>query len=176
VQLIHTHFTQFDAAAWFAARIAGLIRLRPIQVVWHVHSDFQIKDTALRRLKDFIKFRLMGRSAHIFLVSDHLKTRPLFAGFGRERLHVIPNGIDFSRLDAAKCRPESSKRMGVTKDSAVLMFGWSPYVKGVDVALAAFEIVARKRSDLMLVIVGLEQTRIQCSEDILVGFLPGFAW
>ena len=158
-QLVHTHFSQFDAAAWLAARISGLFRFRPIRVVWHIHSDFQVGTTAFRRLKDLIKFRVMGRSAHLILVSDHLKTRPLGAGFGPSRLHVIPNGIDFSRVDATPEAAEPFKGLGVKKDAAVLMFGWHPLVKGVDVALAAFEIVARSGSDLTLLIVGSEETR-----------------
>jgi len=157
--LIHTHFSRFDISAWLAARISGLLRSSPIRIVWHVHSDFQIQDTFLRRLKDIIKFRLMGASAHLFLVSDHLKERPLRSGFGPERLHVIPNRIDFSRLDGARSNADPFKVLGVKKDTAVLMFGWHPFVKGVDVALAAFEIVARTRSDLTLLIVGREQTQ-----------------
>lgn len=158
-QLIHTHFTDFDAAAWLGAKVAGLLGSRPVPVVWHMHSEFRAGDTVVRRLKDLIRFRCMGGSAHIILANDHLKERPLAAGFGRERLHVIPTGLDFARMDGTRSLVDPFTGLGVKKDAAVLMNGWAPAVKGVDVALAAFEIVARTRSDLTLLIVSRKQTR-----------------
>jgi glycosyltransferase involved in cell wall biosynthesis len=111
-----------------------------------------------------IKFRVMGRSAYILAVSEHLKERPLNAGFDVRRIHTIKNGIDFARLDGEKSSFNPLKNLGLKKENTVLMFGWHPFVKGVDVALEAFEIVARQRNDIALVIVGREQTQAEVLE------------
>jgi glycosyltransferase involved in cell wall biosynthesis len=152
--LIHTHFSEFDATAWLAVRLARLLGARPIRLIWHVHSDFQSATTPLRRLKTRIKFGWMGRSAHVLIVSEHLKTRLLASGLKERRLRVIPNGIDLGRLGVRTPRDPGARR-----ENAVLMFGWHPFIKGVDVALEAFEIATRARGDLTLMVVGSDKTR-----------------
>ncbi|HXT02510.1 MAG TPA: glycosyltransferase family 4 protein [Elusimicrobiota bacterium] len=159
IRLVHTHFSRFDAAAWLAAKIALVLRGRAVPVVWHCHSDFPVDMSPARKIKDLIKFRWLGGAVHIIVVSEHLKERPLSAGFDARRLHLISNGIDLSRLDGREAPPDAFGRMAARKDTAVLMFGWHPSVKGVDVALAAFEIAARQRVDLRLFIVGTERLR-----------------
>ncbi|MDD4004282.1 MAG: glycosyltransferase family 4 protein [Elusimicrobiaceae bacterium] len=160
-KILHTHFTEFDIAAWLTAHIISLAQRRTIRTIWHIHSDFPIQNTFLRKLKDLIKFRAMGRSAYIIIVSNHLKNRPLAAGFNKNRIFVVANGISFDRLYNPQNKTSIFKKLGLKKDTTVLMFGWHPFIKGVDIALSAFEIVQKTRPDISLVIVGLDKTKTE---------------
>ena len=60
--VLHTHFTQYNVPAWLAAAALRL-RGRRTAVVWHSHSDFRVPEGIVRRIKDVVKYRLMGRSA-----------------------------------------------------------------------------------------------------------------
>jgi glycosyltransferase involved in cell wall biosynthesis len=158
IQLVHTHFTRFDITAWLAARFVSLLQGRSIRVIWHIHSDFPVKPSLSRRLKDFIKFRLMSAETFICTVSEHLNERPLLAGFDQASIFTIKNGIDFSRLKRSEFGRNPFAHICDKRRTIVLMYGWHPAIKGVDVALEAFERLARLRDDVALAVVGQDQT------------------
>lgn len=157
--ILHTHFTSFDVGA-FVGQIA-LNRLgHNLKTVCHVHSDFPIKLTLVRRLKDLIKFHLLGRAVTYLCVS-----RPIFEGLASRGMNpsqgkVIFNGIDMNRARHITASPdELATRYGCTnKSKRILLFGWSPVIKGVDVAIDACARLACKRGDFELLIAGTDDT------------------
>lgn len=169
-EIVHTHHTRYDIEAAAAAKIVGLLRFRPIRVIWHIRSDFIVRGTILRRIKDFIKYRILGKSVQIILVSDHLKSRPIAGGFDRAKIDVIHNGIDFRRLDAPGDPSKRVERNDFKKESTVLMFGWHPQIKGVDVALRAFDAIAQENIDLSLLLVGGDATRLELTKKYPSGY------
>ena len=86
--LIHTHFSLYDVAAW-AARCLLRLRRRQLRVIWHVHSDFPVRMTPLRRAKDLLKYRVMGRNVRIIAVSEHLRRQIIEAGFNAAAIQTV---------------------------------------------------------------------------------------
>ena len=42
--ILHTHFSAYDVIAWLASRLLQM-RGKKVGVVWHAHSDFQVRNT-----------------------------------------------------------------------------------------------------------------------------------
>ena len=84
-------------------------------------------------------------------------------------MFTIMNGIDLARLISKSNALNPLAKLNLKKRNTVLMFGWHPYIKGVDVALAAFEILALRRSDIALLIVGQKDAQ----EEIMTKYPQG---
>ncbi|MGI5940558.1 MAG: glycosyltransferase family 4 protein [Thermoleophilia bacterium] len=155
--LIHTHFSFYDVPGALASH---LLRLRGhrVRVVWHYHSDFPVTLRLKRRVKNLVKYRLLGRDAHIIAVSDHLRTSAIEAGFSSARAHTVCNGIDLARVSHTR-RPPSQVREDLripAEIPLVLLFGWEPVIKGVDLALEAIERIVASGQQVLLGVVGRE--------------------
>jgi hypothetical protein len=53
--VLHSHFTTFDVAAWCAA-VFSAVRQHRLNVVWHMHSAFPVRQSVIRKIKDLIKY------------------------------------------------------------------------------------------------------------------------
>jgi len=157
--VLHTHFTTYDVAAWFAATI--MRPYRKIGVIWHVHSDFPLKRSPARYLKDFLKLRFMARArnTHVVAVSDGVYNSLLNRGLTPQKVEVIPNGIDVARaLKVSSSRGEMRLAFGIPENTFVILaFGWEPRTKGVDICLEACQALVREGLDIRLILVGGEQ-------------------
>jgi glycosyltransferase involved in cell wall biosynthesis len=153
--LLHTHFTQYDVAAWLAGRLRRL-HGQKLQIVWHGHSDFPIQMTVRRQIKDAIKHRLMGRRASIVLVSEHLRQGIVARGFPAKNIQTVPNGVDLARATSAtQSRAQVFSELRIAEElQLILLFGWEPRIKGVDLALDAVEALAREGLPTILGLVG----------------------
>lgn len=137
--LLHTHFSNYN----FPAAIVSLLSLftnRKIYVVWHFHSDWRTRLTLLRRMKDFILYRLLGRVTFGIAVSESIRAEIGGRGMPLHRIKYVPNGFDAERLgDCDKDRDTLRGELGIPQQTRVfLAFGWEPITKGVDLLLAAF--------------------------------------
>ena len=165
--LIHTHFTSFDIAAWMA-RVFGKSRYA---LVWHVHSAFPVSSTLRRKMKDFIKFKISGRSALSFHVSEATLELEARRGLIINNAVVVPNAVDFSRFEPVRKEFSSQRDGSTTHLSKFLMFGWDPHTKGVDIAVQAFEKLFQDRQDFKLLLVGEERLQTFVN-DYFHGLLP----
>lgn len=158
--LIHTHFSLYDVAAWAASRLLRL-RHQTVRVVWHAHSDFPVRMTPLRRMKDLLKYRVMGRTVRIVAVSEHLRLQILAAGFGAGSIQTAPNGVDLARAKSAtRSRVQVCAELHIPADKhLLLLFGWEPTIKGVDIAMDAVERLAGLGLPVILGIVGTSALR-----------------
>ena len=163
--LVHTHFTTYDIAAWAAGRrsvslLAGL-RGKSLGVVWHAHSEIRERKTILRRLKDVVKYRLLGRSVRAIPCSEGVLRDLHAAGFPQRNIRLVVNGIDLELATASRREPaEVRAGLGVSgADKVLLMFAWAPLRKGLDVALDAVQTLVREGHRLALVPVGTEEMR-----------------
>lgn len=128
VDLIHAHFGYFTLASLLA------LLHRRLRVLEHVHSDFSagekpsVKRRLVRVARRFIQSRRVGR----IMVGAHMLPHEKNAAY-------VPNGVDFSRMeDSRLSREEMRNSLGVGDgQTLVLLFGWSPYIKGVDIAARA---------------------------------------
>lgn len=148
VGLIHAHFGLFGLA-----RVEALLHPR-LRVFLHVHSDFSggAQPSPLRRLaKTLLNSAAKGRVTRV-MVGAHMAAREKGAVY-------VPNGVDFSREAACTETRESARaRLGIREGQRlVLLFGWSPYIKGADIAARA---VARLKEEgfLLGVVTGREMT------------------
>ena len=158
--LIHTHFTRFDVPAYLA-RYFVKGGMRKPKIVWHLHSDFPIRMTPVRRLKNLLKFRLMGASIRMVAVSEHLRRQTIDTGFDAINIKTIPNAIDFQRvLVPAQSRAYVFCDLHIpTAKRLLLLFGWSPHIKGVDIAIDAVASLVRDGEPVVLGIVGTKELR-----------------
>lgn len=158
--ILHSHFTTFDVPVLLAWLRLGLRRdtARP---VWHVHSPFVRERTALRRVRDLLKLRVMGRFVPSVVVSHGGLQTLLERGMPRERITVIENGVDLERATRSSQSREALRReLAIPSTAAViLMFGWDPQRKGVDLAVQAVRRLLSTTSDVVLLIVGQDRLR-----------------
>ena len=155
--IFHTHFTQYDVPAWLASVWLGMHGRRS-EVVWHHHSDFPNKRTASRRIKDWLKYRVMGRSANVIGVSEQTVRSALVAGFPPASLRIIPNGVDVCRVTSpGRSRNEVAAPLHVDQGACVvLLFGWHPAIKGVDLAMDAVRRLAEEGKKVVLAAIGTQ--------------------
>ncbi len=153
--LIHTHFVQYDLVAWLAARLAGRGGKR-VRVVWHIHSELNVPLTPIRRITNFIKYRLMGRSAWMIPVGYSVAKGALAAGCPESRIRTVENGVDLAHATAAtKERLQVLADLGIEEsDRLILMFGWDAVRKGVDIAFDAVAKLVEQKRQVVLGIVG----------------------
>lgn len=151
--ILHTHFTTYDIAASIAQFILK-IKNKKIGLVWHIHSNFPIKQSILRRLKDLLKFKIFGRSVQIISVSEEINRSLSQRGF-HGHVNVILNGIDISRATMSqKTKLEMRFILNIPTNALVLLvFGWEPITKGIDLLIEAAQDFSQD-SRLVLVIIG----------------------
>lgn len=123
INLIYSRMCGWDFTAHFACPT--------LPIVWHMDMRVDNKNTK-RRIKNWLKFRILafGKTYHV-AVSDPVNNA--INSFNPKNKSVaIINAIDFTRLNTKN----HSTRMHTVK---ILLFGWAPYIKGLDTALAACE-------------------------------------
>lgn len=137
--VLHVHFAGMDLSA-FAALLRPKLRL-----VWHYHSDFSAgkRPSAARRAKRALAGLAEGligrRRIEKITVSEAQAQKDA-------RYRYIPNALVPERCaDACLGRAETRAQLGLSETQKLaLVFAWSPYIKGADVAAAA---VARLRAE-----------------------------
>lgn len=142
INLIYSRMCGWDFTAHFAAP--------ELPIIWHMEMRV-IVDEPIRKIKNWLKFRILGfgKTYHIAV------SQPVTDSINSLRPHncckFIPNALDLSRLVAKESIFDLS-----TKN--ILVFGYDPIVKGVDIALDACEIVNRDKVCVNLLISSQEKT------------------
>jgi glycosyltransferase involved in cell wall biosynthesis len=175
--IVHTHFSCFDIAAWMA-KVSCALRLRNFQLAWHVHSAFPAKSNWFRRVKDFLKLGVIGRSCHAVPVSEALASNLAERGFPIKRIHLVSNGIDVAHATERKTsREEVRNELRIPDGSWMLLgFGWTPLRKGVDTMLEALAILRHRGINAVLVLAGTDELKtfldrwpdLSCKESVRV--------
>lgn len=124
---------------------------KSIELVIHIHSDFSAgrKLSVKEKLILFIEKRTK-RDAKFLGVSKNILEKQ-----NRKNGYYIPNSIVLSRVPCkTKSREEMRKELGLNADDVlILMFSWSPFVKGLDVAVKAMDLVNKKAKNVKLLAV-----------------------
>lgn len=143
VDLIYSHMCGWDFTAHFASPFTP--------IVWHMHMNVNIVNK-VKRLKNFIKFKILGfgRTYHIAVsqsVTDAINyLKP------NNKCITIQNAIDFSRI-TPKANIDTLRH---TKE--ILLFGWQPQVKGLDITLDACEKLINEGKNIKLLVSAQENT------------------
>ena len=140
VILVHSHFTTFDLDVVFVAKYLKA------KVIWHVHSGLFEKITIKQKLKDLIKIRFIANNwiDSVITVSDSLSELMKQRGVISLKILTINNGIDikrFLKMDKKKKVILRQQNNILQTQKVFLLFGWSPYIKGVDLFINASKIL-----------------------------------
>ena len=110
---------------------------RKMKLIIHVHSDFTGNKSISwkRKIKYFVEYNLLRRDAKYVFVSESLFNKK------KKTFHSVSNCLCIDRIFESSVDIESFKiKNGISNnDTVFLLFGWSPYIKGVDIAIRAFE-------------------------------------
>lgn len=150
--IVHTHFVKASIADFLAI-------VNPnIKVIAHLHSDFSAgKKTSMnRRIIDRLQYKLFAYRTTFISVSE------TFVNQNPKRIIHLPNALALNRIPCKKrTREEIRFTYGIQQDDKVIeVFGWSPYVKGVDVAVETVKRLCTKghKSYKLAIITGREYT------------------
>lgn len=130
-RLIYSRMCGWDIAAHLAAP--------NIPIVWHMEMNPNLH-SFFKKVKYFGKYRILGRK-NVYSVSVSLPGRELLNSLNlKNKCICIQNSADFSRL------PSSPKKItNKTSPENLLIFGYNPSVKGLDLAIDACEIINREQ-------------------------------
>lgn len=130
INIIHSHFSEWDITVKIAAP--------HIPVVWHERMSVNVIDKK-KRFKNWIKFNIIGLfNTYSIGISNEVYNQ-ISSITRNKRCTVIPDAIKFERLN-------NTYKKIKNKPYKILLFGWSPIVKGVDIAYKACEILNKEET------------------------------
>ena len=128
ITVIHAHFAPMMKLEKYSKANKN------VRIFIHIHSDFSAgkKDIKLSA-KNFLIFKLCAGRVKFFSVSK------AFVEYNPKKISYISNGLAEKRLaNNTTGRDELRKELNIADDMVFCeIFGWSPYVKGLDVAVNA---------------------------------------
>ena len=142
INIVHSHF--IDAGMYIPLRLARL-RYRGAAHIFHAHSTprFRIGGAA-----DGIRKKLVGAQQYL-CVSPDVAARYTRGG---RNCRVVPNAVDFSRLEEKPARERERASIGIPAGKkAVMMFGYNFEIKGIDYVLEALETFDTRREYVLLI-------------------------
>ncbi|HEY8297634.1 MAG TPA: glycosyltransferase family 4 protein [Candidatus Baltobacteraceae bacterium] len=135
--IVHVHFVDYTLEASVAAYV-GRARL-----YWHVHSAMPEAFTPYRRLRQKVKYAVVGGGVRGFVaVSEAMRAELQRWGAPGEKIAVVVNAVDTERFRAPSPSERAMAReaLGIARQERVaLFFGRDAYLKGGDVLWRALD-------------------------------------
>jgi teichuronic acid biosynthesis glycosyltransferase TuaC len=151
------------AAAWMA-RLLGLPA-----VMYALGSDINVLPQ-IPGVRAMLRMTL-PRTSRVVAVSRDLGDKLVGFGAPRERVVVVPNGVD-RRLFTPRDRAEARRALGQPADGKMILYvGRVEPAKGVEDLLAAFALIAPHHPNVRLAIVGDGSVRAKAEKQAAA--LPG---
>ncbi len=147
--VIDSHFVYPDG---FAAVLLGKIFRKPVTISAR-GSDVNVYKH-LRLIPHLLRYAL-NRADRVVAVSQALATAMEGLGIDKEKITVIPNGVDASKF-FPEPQDEARKKLGLRSRKTLLSIGHLTRNKGFDLLLHALKIFVgrHKDEDVQLVIIG----------------------
>lgn len=148
IRLIHTHFSIFKFDVML--KIARALSKKTVYIR-HMHMLYKNKANPITE-----KIKRLIANADVEVSCSRAVYRAMEnAGFKTANMITVTNAVDFSRLD--NYEEIDKKILGIPDNSkAVLMFGYSYLVKGVDLAIRAVKSLNDKGQSIMLLLVAAD--------------------
>lgn len=150
ITIIHSHFAPIIPLEIFA------FLNKNVQVLIHLHSDFSSGKQSLKiKLKNLLIYKILSARVRFISVSK------AFVNYNPAKIYWIPNALAIKRMPCEHILGEQiRKKYGVDKrDILCEIFGWSPKVKGVDIAVEAIkQLHTQNPSYKLAIICGREMT------------------
>lgn len=157
INIVYTHFIS-------GLKIKTVVPFnRRVKLFIHVHSDFSgnKKSTLKQRLKRTIEKRFIRKDAKYIFVSE-----PLYLADCSKNKYYVHNALCLERIFANELDKKMFlKEYAIDEQKTIfLLFGWSPYIKGVDLAVKSFLNLPeelQKKAELIIVY-GKDDGRTNC--------------
>lgn len=140
--IIHSHFELYDC-------MTAIARKKKQKLFWHLHDSFDETIDLPHRVVNKIQYKYLSRSVTLISPNAFYSDYVVRLGFNKTSVKLVNNCIDTDRLNA---KPDAEKQFDF------FAFGGFYHVKGLDVLLDACRILAARKSQWKLGIVGYEDT------------------
>ncbi len=141
--IIYSHMCGWDFTSHFA--------MPTVPIVWHMHMNVNVTNK-LKRIKNFIKFKFLGFGKTYHVAVSQPVTDAINSLKPKNKCVEIKNAIDFSRITTKQ------KNDFYKECKCILLFGWQPQVKGLDITLDACEKLVAENIKFKLLISSQKQT------------------
>ena len=166
-EVIHAHFST-PPGEIAGARCA---RKKKVPFVLTYHGDWQesfggfIRKTALSFYNKYLLDKVLSYADVIISPSEFYINESRFLGKYRNKIVVIPNGINIEDFDIPYSKEECRGKLGLPIDKNIILFVGNliPY-KGPNVLVRAMQIIAKEVPDAELVFVGSGGMRYDLEE------------
>ena len=152
--VIHSHFGRqaHDVAVNFYAH------KYVVPYVLQAHGSLpRVMDMQnLKRIFDsFIGYRLLKAASRVIALTQTEAQQYLSMGVPKEKIEIIPNGIDLSEYVNLPPKGSFKKKFGLDQNEKIVLYlGRIHKIKGIDILVRAFADILHKLDDVRLVIVG----------------------
>jgi len=151
INILYFHFGHVQVAEKIANKNKNL------RVYIHVHSDFSAGKKVLKvQLRNFLLYRMNARNVKFITVSER------FVDYNPAKFTFIPNGLAEKRIGCKHINGKELRKLKGIQDDCCLVevFGWSPIIKGVDIAVEAVKQIRDeyKKKVCLAIICGREYT------------------
>lgn len=143
IDIVYAHMSGWDVTVRLATP--------KLPVIWHMHMNTNVS-TLKKKVRNWIKFHVLGFGKTYHIAVSQPGTDAINSLNPHNKCICILNALDFSRLTI-----DDNKRKQVQMPT-ILMFGWAPYVKGVDLAIDACEKINASGNSVRLCISSQEKT------------------
>lgn len=153
--LVHFHhFSYIDSLKI----TIGISRKRLKKIVLHIHSDFNAgkRQSFFMTLYNRIKYSFYPkRYSFVSVIKKHSITY--------KNVQYVENAIVFDRLKVLDSNPIKEKLGIDINTKLIVIFAWSPYVKGLDIAIKAVENMVSNEKLCLGIVYGRENSIDQLS-------------
>jgi len=98
--------------------------------------------------------KIIENSAVVIAIADSELAQQTEIGVPKSKITIIPSGLDVSRFDSLPSKGTFRRKYNLGTEKIVLFLGRIHKRKGIDFLIRAFDLVARERTDCILVIAG----------------------
>ena len=162
VDIIHAHFSTPPA------ELAALkyVKRKDVPLILTYHGDAQesfgslIRRTVLSFYNKYLLDKVLLGADIIIAPSEYYIKESRFLGKYKDKIVVIPNGVNIEEFDLSYSKEECRERLGLSVNGTIILFVGSlaPY-KGPDILIRAMTRVIKEVPDIKLVFVGSGKIR-----------------
>jgi glycosyltransferase involved in cell wall biosynthesis len=157
IYLVHAHAGNPPApiaAYWYAKK-----KKKPFVVTYHGDGQWNwggfVRRTSVYFYQKYLLDRILSHADVIISPSEYFIDESRFLGKYRDKIVVIPNGINVDEFDIPYSKEECREKLGLPRDYEIILFlgGLNPH-KGPDVLLKAMPEIVKSIPNAKLVFVG----------------------
>lgn len=165
--IIHSHFGMIEnELLWISKR-------KSIPFVYHSRAAIAKSKNLLDKIKKYIKYSILYKGVYIIGLNGDMKCQLEKYKFNMKFYKEIPEVLDFSRLRAETDFSRNDLKLS-EKDNITLMMGYDMEIKGVDIALKAFELIKEKNYKLLVVMAKDKENNLNKIKEICKGRIPKY--